>query len=692
MATTEFLAHGYTGTSLERIAELAGFSKGAVYGNFAGKEQLALAVLENHFFALLQKFVGEFAAGGDTIEDRLAVLERWWRRCWPTTTGRCFAVEFAVHTRRNPKIQEQLAQRERMVRAAVTTLLSQQIQQLGVKPVLPPEQLGIVLVSVVGGIAVQRLIDPTIPASLMTRCRQGALPSAQSRGGMTMISRRSLAFLGFALVVVAATVQSVGADPSAPGGSDAQGRRPGDRRVTDRWPVLGQPLLPRRGSATSKRSTSSPAPPPTGDWLTTATSTPRPTRCASSSAARPIPARFNGTAVLEWFNVSLQQEVEHEWPIDFPMLMRDGYVSASVSAQYLGVQSASPMSLKNWDPQRYGSLQHPGDDYSYDIFAQAAQALRSGLAARYRPADLVLGTGTSQSCLRLVTYVSKLAAGDGVFDGYHPTTCPATAEVPDNLVPMVWGTSEWEAGIPSRPDGPLLRVWEIAGTSHANWWEVRFQGAQGYRDGFAYDGTTYFPYYGWDEDDAGQYGERRPFSNNVAPARYAFRAAIDNLNRWAHDWRDHRAGRLAADQVRAAPAAARLERDGYALAPRRARQRARWPPPPFIDVPVATYRGEFTDGASGHTHALRTRNTGGALPVARRLCGQDAGRHRRRGGRRVHAGRRRRRMDDAGDGFADPAVRALSAQGRHKLPAGLGPTPEPGRVAVCTRPDGRLDS
>src|SRR5207244_11759066 len=40
-------------------------------------------------------------------------------------------------------------------------------------------------------------------------------------------------------------------------------------------------------------------------------------------------ARFNGTAVLEWFNVSLQSEAEHEWPIDHPMLMREGYVSRS---------------------------------------------------------------------------------------------------------------------------------------------------------------------------------------------------------------------------------------------------------------------------------------------------------------------------------------------------------------------------
>jgi AcrR family transcriptional regulator len=183
VATTEFLAHGYTGTSLEKIAELAGFSKGAVYGNFAGKEELCLAVLENHFFAQLQSFVGEFAAGGDTIEDRLAVLERWLERLLAEDDWQVLAVEFAVHTRRNPKIQQQLAERERMVRAAITALMSQQIKQLGVKPVLPPEQLGIVLVSVVGGITVQRLLDPTIPASLVTDAVRALFRAPKPEGG-----------------------------------------------------------------------------------------------------------------------------------------------------------------------------------------------------------------------------------------------------------------------------------------------------------------------------------------------------------------------------------------------------------------------------------------------------------------------------------------------------------------------------
>jgi hypothetical protein len=325
------------------------------------------------------------------------------------------------------------------------------------------------------------------------------------------------------------------------------------------------------------------------------------------------PARFNGTAVLEWFNVSLQSEVEHEWPIDHPMLMRDGYVSAAVSAQFLGVQSASPMSLRNWDPQRYGSLQHPGDDYSYDIFAQAAQALRSGLVVDRLPVGLVLGTGTSQSCLRLVTYISKLASGDGVFDGYHPTTCPATAEVPDTLVPLVWGTSEWEAALPSRPDGPLLRVWEIAGTSHANEWEMRFQGAQGFRDFSSLGGTALYPA-PWDADAAGRYGERGSSFSNLAPGRYAFRAAIAALNRWAHDWKEFKAGRLAADRVHAAPAAGRLERDDWQLRRDEHGNAGGGVRLPALETPVATYRGEFTDGAGGSTQAFEPATLAALYP------------------------------------------------------------------------------
>ncbi|MER5838148.1 TetR family transcriptional regulator, partial [Streptomyces sp. NPDC002130] len=41
-----FLHDGFTKTSIERVAEAAGYSKGAVYSNFATKNELCLAVLD----------------------------------------------------------------------------------------------------------------------------------------------------------------------------------------------------------------------------------------------------------------------------------------------------------------------------------------------------------------------------------------------------------------------------------------------------------------------------------------------------------------------------------------------------------------------------------------------------------------------------------------------------------------------
>src|SRR6266705_548434 len=43
-----FLRRGFHGASLEEICEQAGYTKGAVYSNFAGKDELFLAVLDAH--------------------------------------------------------------------------------------------------------------------------------------------------------------------------------------------------------------------------------------------------------------------------------------------------------------------------------------------------------------------------------------------------------------------------------------------------------------------------------------------------------------------------------------------------------------------------------------------------------------------------------------------------------------------
>jgi len=87
------------------------------------------------------------------------------------------------------------------------------------------------------------------------------------------------------------------------------------------------------------------------------------------------PARFNGTVIVEWLNVSAGLDVAADWIYDHNELIRDGFAWVGVSAQTAGVAAD-----KAADPVRYATLSHPGDSYSYDIFAQVGQAVRDSAA------------------------------------------------------------------------------------------------------------------------------------------------------------------------------------------------------------------------------------------------------------------------------------------------------------------------
>lgn len=168
IAEKEFLRRGYAATSLDRIAETAGYSKGAVYGNFSSKEELCLAVLDRYFTSQFQTFATELAAAEHTVEARKAVLERWWEKVVGEQKWRLLAVEFSAFARKNRRLQGQLAERERIARPAIAALIEEQCRQLGLTPVLPAADLAVVIPALGAGLALQRAADPTIRASLVT--------------------------------------------------------------------------------------------------------------------------------------------------------------------------------------------------------------------------------------------------------------------------------------------------------------------------------------------------------------------------------------------------------------------------------------------------------------------------------------------------------------------------------------------
>ena len=174
---------------------------------------------------------------------------------------------------------------------------------------------------------------------------------------------------------------------------------------------------------------------------------------------RPVsPAKFNGTVLVEWQNVTAGYDLDALWSIH---AMRAGYAWVGVSAQRVGVDQ-----LAAWSPTRYGDLDVTGgrqfltDQMSYDVFSQAAKAIRSPQGVDPMgglDVETVLAIGASQSAGRMTIYYdSILPQIESVFDGYGFIVGSAPTRVDDEPVFQV--LSETDVRSPStRPDTDQFR-------------------------------------------------------------------------------------------------------------------------------------------------------------------------------------------------------------------------------------------
>ncbi|MDG1958740.1 MAG: alpha/beta hydrolase domain-containing protein [Candidatus Binatia bacterium] len=211
---------------------------------------------------------------------------------------------------------------------------------------------------------------------------------------------------------------------------------------------------------------------------------------------RPIdPKEFNGTVVMEWFNVSGGIDAGPDWLQTQTELRRSGYAYVGVSAQSVGVEGgggAFDISLKVVDPVRYGSLSHPGDDFAYDIFSQAAQAVRrprgmdplGGLRVKR-----IIAVGQSQSAYTLVTYFNAVQPKFEIFDAflihsrgadaralaltneiYPPTPTLLREDLRTPVITLQGETDLFRLGSirVRQPDTDYLFLWEVAGSAHSD--------------------------------------------------------------------------------------------------------------------------------------------------------------------------------------------------------------------------------
>jgi hypothetical protein len=324
---------------------------------------------------------------------------------------------------------------------------------------------------------------------------------------------------------------------------------------------------------------------------------------------RPIdPAKFNGTVLIEWLNVSGGTEAASDWIMAHNELIREGYAWVGVSAQKAGIDGGGidlaglSLPLKKLNPKRYASLVHPGDQYSFDIYSQAARAVihpESVNPLGDLHVQKAIAVGESQSADFLVTYVNAIAPRDKLFDGYfihsrvHGTVGlsppPAgestdfssrpTVHVRDDLsVPVMMVQTETDLFILGsypdlQPDSANFRLWEIAGAAHAD----HYVSDLGLFDRFdsPADAAVKESYYAIPVLD------KCEMPINDGPQHFVVSAAIAALNKWVRDG----VAPPHADPIQVDDQTSTIVRDDFGIAVGGIRT-------PYVDVPVATLSGE----------------------------------------------------------------------------------------------------
>ena len=351
------------------------------------------------------------------------------------------------------------------------------------------------------------------------------------------------------------------------------------------------------GTATAfERDPTAPAWDSTGTWTARPSTTIAPAAYESRMLVRrpTDPTKFNGYVVVEWLNVTAQIDLAPDYGYYQTELLRDGFIWVGVSAQAVGVNGnlllGANFALKSWDPIRYAPLLHPGDNYSYDIYSQAAQAIRhpagvNPLGSSAYVIKGILADGESQSAGRMTTYFDAIQPLAQIFDGFliHSRSAGGTGlfagtggSVPspsflrtDQQPALVFETETDTVGhfAARQPNSATYRLWEGAGTAHVDSYDLA---------SYMSDPVNPEPSYP---------ANACTFEDNTAHERYLMNAALFHLSQWING------GTLPPTAPPIDVVSGAIQRDSLGIALDGIRL-------PEMDVPTLTQQGVGNSGTA----------------------------------------------------------------------------------------------
>jgi AcrR family transcriptional regulator len=164
-----FEEQGIGGASIETIAAAAGFSRGAFYSNFKSKDELIIAMLEDHVEQMVRRNL-ELLSQHKNIEDFLDAWKNMDRsKQDPLGRSPLLHMEMILFVARAEKRRPELAKRLRARRKLIADIVETTAKNSNRNTLLNPSWVGAVVLALEDGFRLHRLIDPETPADSFLR-------------------------------------------------------------------------------------------------------------------------------------------------------------------------------------------------------------------------------------------------------------------------------------------------------------------------------------------------------------------------------------------------------------------------------------------------------------------------------------------------------------------------------------------
>jgi AcrR family transcriptional regulator len=156
-----FARRGYREAGVDEIAAEAGYSKGALYWHFSGKEELLLALLEERVDAPMRDRVALLESAPPERDMSVEATRAFAQQLGEQREAVLLEREYWSLAIRDPELRARYAERQTELRGALAAALEARARHLGTPELtMPAEDVARIVLSIIGGLAVDELIEP----------------------------------------------------------------------------------------------------------------------------------------------------------------------------------------------------------------------------------------------------------------------------------------------------------------------------------------------------------------------------------------------------------------------------------------------------------------------------------------------------------------------------------------------------